>query len=68
MAKPSKCPIAAEGIDYVDYKDVGLLLKYTTRYAKIKPRKYTGVSLRNQRKLARAIKRARYMGLLQYVR
>ena len=68
MAKSNTCPIAAEGIDYIDYKNVGLLMQYTTRYAKIKPRKYTGVSLRNQRKLARAIKRARFMGLLQYVR
>lgn len=68
MAKSKKCPIEAEGVKYIDYKDVGLLRKYTTRYAKIKPRKYTGVSLRNQRALAKAIKRARIMGLLQFIR
>ncbi len=68
MARSKKCPIEAEGIKYIDYKNVGLLRKYTTRYAKIKPRKYTGVSLRSQRALAKAIKRARFMGLLQYVR
>ena len=62
------CPIEAQKIDYIDYKNLGLLRQYTTRYAKIKPRKYTKVGLGNQKALAKAIKRARFMGLLQYSR
>lgn len=58
------CPL--EGIN-IDYKDVELLKKYTTKFGKITPRYYTGVSLKNQKKLSRAIKRARIMALLPFV-
>lgn len=60
----AKCPL-----DWVtiDYKDVELLKKYITKFGKITPRYYTGVSLKNQRKLAIAIKRARMMALLPFV-
>jgi small subunit ribosomal protein S18 len=68
MARKVKCPIAERNITYIDYKNVALLREFTTRYAKIKPRQYTNVCLANQKALAKAIKRARYMGLLQYVR
>lgn len=60
----SKCPL--EGV-VIDYKDVELLKKYTTKFGKITPRYYTGVSLKNQKKLATAIKRARTMALLPFV-
>lgn len=63
MAK-SKCPL--EGI-VIDYKDVELLKKYITKFGKITPRYYTGVSLKNQKKLAIAIKRARMVALLPFV-
>jgi small subunit ribosomal protein S18 len=62
-----KCPIEATGIKYIDYKDVEFLKKYITKFNKIVPRYYSGVSLKNQKKLAVAIKRARYMALLPYV-
>jgi len=42
--------------------------KYITKFGKITPRYYTGVSLKNQKKLARAIKRARTMALLPFVK
>ena len=61
-----KCPIAAAGITHIDYKDVALLKKYLSRYNKIVPRYYTGVSLKNQRKLSLAIKKARIMALLPF--
>lgn len=62
-----QCPIDAAGIKNIDYKDTELLKKYLTKFNKITPRYYTGVSLKNQKKLAQAIKRARYMALIPYV-
>ena len=61
------CPIDAEGITQIDYKDIVLLKKYLTKFNRIIPRYYSGVTLSNQKKLAAAIKRARYMALLPYV-
>jgi small subunit ribosomal protein S18 len=62
-----QCPIDAEGITHIDYKDISFLKKYLTKFNRIIPRYYSGVSLSNQKKLAAAIKRARYMALLPYV-
>lgn len=59
-----KCPL--EGV-VIDYKDVELLKKYITKFGKITPRYYSWVSLKNQKKLAVAIKRARTMALLPFV-
>ncbi len=59
-----KCPL--EGV-VIDYKDVELLKKYITKFGKITPRYYTWVSLKNQKKLANAIKRARMMALIPFV-
>ncbi len=61
------CPIAAEGITEIDYKDTAFLRKYLTKFNRIIPRYYSNVCLSNQKKLATAIKRARYMALLPYV-
>jgi small subunit ribosomal protein S18 len=52
----------------VDYKDVKLLSKFISDRGRILPSRLTGTSAKNQRKLAKAIKRARYLGLLPYVR
>ena len=59
--------IAANHIDYVDYKDVDLLKRFISERSKILPRRVTGTSAKNQRKVATAIKRARVMGLLPFV-
>ena len=59
--------IAANHIDYVDYKDVDLLKHFISERGKILPRRVTGTSSKNQRKVAKAIKRARIMGLLPFV-
>ena len=59
--------IAANHIDYVDYKDVDLLNRFISERGKILPRRVTGTSAKNQRKVANAIKRARIMGLLPFV-
>ena len=48
----------------IDYKNINLLQKFVSDRGKIQPRRITGVSAKDQRDLARAIKRARYLGLL----
>ncbi len=54
-------------IKYIDYKDVELLKRFLNEQGKILPRRVTGTSLKNQRRLARAVKRARQLALLPYV-
>lgn len=56
------------GITHIDYKDPKLLAAYITYYRSIQSRFHTGTSLKNQKSLATAVKRARQMGLLPYVR
>ena len=65
--KKKVCPIDEAGITHIDYKDTVLLKKFLTKFNRIIPRYYSGTSLKNQKKLATAIKRARYMALLPYV-
>jgi small subunit ribosomal protein S18 len=59
--------IAANKIEYIDYKDVELLKRFISESGKILPRRVTGTGAKNQRKLTVAIKRARIMGLLPFV-
>lgn len=65
MSKKTTCPLADENIDY---KNVELLKKYVTKFWKITPRYYSWVSLKNQKKLANAIKKARIMALIPFVK
>ncbi|MHA7841107.1 MAG: 30S ribosomal protein S18 [Gammaproteobacteria bacterium] len=60
------CPFAAAKVEDIDYKDVKLLSKYISENGKIMPSRITGISAKYQRKLAKAIKRARFLGLLHY--
>lgn len=66
MSKPAR--EAFDRLSYVDYKNLPLLRMITSYYGKIKPRRYTGLSSRQQRSAAHAIKKARIMGLLFFVR
>ena len=59
--------LAANHIEYVDYKDVDLLGRFVSERGKILSRRVTGTYAKNQRKVSKAIKRARFMGLLPYV-
>ena len=59
--------IAANHIEYIDYKDIELLKRFISERGKILPRRVTGTSAKSQRKLTIAIKRARIMGLLAFV-
>ncbi len=61
------CPFSGEGAPKIDYKDVKLLQRYISERGKIVPSRITAVSQKNQRELARAIKRARFLALLPYV-
>jgi small subunit ribosomal protein S18 len=63
VAKPKVCAFCAEKIA-VDYKDIGRLRRYISDRGKIEPRRRTGACARHQRRIALAIKRARYLALL----
>jgi len=66
--KNRKCHFCDENIQNIDYKNVNLLEKFTTKFNKIVPRYYSGTCLKHQKKLATAIKRARIMALIKFVR
>ncbi len=54
-------------IDFVDYKDIELLKRYLNEQGKIMPRRITGVPQKFQRRLTRAVKRARHLAMLPFV-
>ncbi len=58
---------SANNIKYIDYKDVEILKKFINPSGKIMNHKRTGITMKNQRKLSNAIKKARFLGLLPYV-
>jgi len=60
--------LSAEKIDYIDYKDVKLLQSFIAENGKIMPRRLTGVTAWQQRKLSEAIKRARNLALLPFTK
>mgnify|MGYP000868846152 FL=1 len=61
------CRFKRSGIKYVDYKDADFLLKFVNEQGKILPRRLTGTSLKYQRKVSVAVKRARHLALTPYV-
>ncbi|MFF5568011.1 30S ribosomal protein S18 [Streptomyces sp. NPDC012623] len=63
---PRPNPLDRDGITYVDYKNTDLLRKFLSDRGKIRSRRVTRVSARQQRQLARAVKNAREMALLPY--
>ena len=66
--KPKKCYFTENSVVAVDYKDVELLKRFMSERGKISPRRNTGTSAKYQRVLATAIKRARHLGMLPYIR
>lgn len=58
---------SSNNIKYIDYKDVDILKKFLNPNGKIMPRTKTGLTAKNQRNLALAVKRARFMALLPYI-
>ena len=67
IKKKKYCRFKKNGIKYVDYKDPEFLKKFLNEQGKILPRRITGTSLKYQRKVGKAIKRARQIALLPYV-
>ena len=66
LGKGKLCPFAS-GKEKIDYKDPRTLQKYVSEHGKMMPSRVSGVSVKYQRQLAIAIKRARYLALLPYV-
>lgn len=67
IKKKKYCRFKKSGIKYIDYKDPNFLLKFVNEQGKILPRRITGTSVKYQRKVAKAIKRARHLALMPYV-
>ncbi|MCX6746330.1 MAG: 30S ribosomal protein S18 [Candidatus Parcubacteria bacterium] len=67
LEKEKYCYFCVNGLKDIDYKDGQLLRRWTSSYNKIVPRRRSGVCSKHQRKLANAIKRARYMAILPYL-
>lgn len=72
MARPffrrrKSCPFGVKDAPKIDYKDVRLLQGFMSERGKIVPSRITAVSAKKQRELAKAIKRARHLGLLPYL-
>jgi small subunit ribosomal protein S18 len=67
VSKKKYCRFKKSGIKYIDYKDGNFLLKFVNEQGKILPKRLTGTSLKFQRKVSTAVKRARHLALMPYV-
>lgn len=67
IKKKKYCRFKKMGIKYIDYKDASFLLRFINEQGKILPRRVTGTSLKYQRKVGQAVKRARHIAVLPYV-
>jgi small subunit ribosomal protein S18 len=61
------CRFKKARIKHIDYKDADFLLKFVNEQGRLLPRRITGTSLKFQRKIAVAVKRARHLSLMPYV-
>lgn len=67
IKKEKYCWFKKAGIKYVDYKDADFLLRFVNEQGKLLPRRVTGTSVKYQRKVSTAVKRARHLALMPYV-
>ncbi len=67
VQKKKYCRFKKLGIKYIDYKDATFLTKFVNEQGKVLPRRLTGTSLKYQRKVGQAIKRARHIAIMPYV-
>ncbi|MFV0554346.1 MAG: 30S ribosomal protein S18 [Mangrovibacterium sp.] len=67
IQKKKYCRFKKNKIKYVDYKDPEFLKKFLNEQGRILPRRITGTSLKYQRKVSKAVKRARHLALLPYL-
>ncbi len=68
MRRRKVCPVCELRVRVLDHKDERTLSRFVTERGKIIPSRLTGMCARHQRQLATAIKRARYLALLPYIR
>ncbi|MDR1792947.1 MAG: 30S ribosomal protein S18 [Bacteroidales bacterium] len=61
------CRFKKLGIKYIDYKDASYLFRFVNDQGRILPRRLTGTSLKYQKKVAQAIKRARHIAIMPFV-
>lgn len=66
--RKKSCPFSGEDAQKIDWKDTRTLGRFISERGKMVPSRITNVSMKKQRELAKAIKRARYMAMLPYVR
>ena len=67
IKKKKYCRFRKNRIRYIDYKDPEFLKRFLNEQGKILPRRLTGTSLKYQRKVSVAVKRARHLALMPYV-
>jgi len=68
LQEPKMCHFCINQINEIDYKQVQLLQKYVSGYARIVPKRRSGLCSKHQRKVTQAIKRARVMAILPFIR
>ena len=61
------CRLCSDEVEQIDYKELRRINRFVTDRGKMIPSRLTGTCARHQRRLAVAVKRARYMALLPYV-
>ena len=66
VKKDKYCRFLKSGIKYIDFKDPKFLMKFVNDQGKLLPRRLTGTSLKFQRKVAVAVKRARHLAIMPY--
>ncbi len=66
MRGPKQCPLCVGRLSDLDYKQADALKPYITEQGKIRPRRQTGACAKHQRRVARAIKRARHLALVPF--
>ena len=67
IKKKKYCRFKKAKIKFIDYKDPEFLRKFLNEQGKILPRRITGTSVKYQKKVATAVKRARHLALLPYL-
>ena len=60
------CPFSQKNSPIIDYKDIRLISRYISEKGKITPSRISNVSSKKQKELSKAIKRARFLGLMSY--
>lgn len=66
VLKERSCYLCTNALDDIDYKDVRLIQRFLSSYAKILPRRRSGTCVKHQRIVSQAVKRARFMALIPY--